>query len=579
MKTRGIAILLAMVLLLAILSGVMPNVTAAPGGFVPLSLSETDAAAVAAAAETLRAGLIRRETVIEISLHVDAVDQTLPREILSQIYDAAIAHTGVPKEGDYLRCRLRGVQMDISETVNENGMDLIATFQCEYSTDAAQETGLDAAITGLLTALELWNGTDYEKIRGIYDYICQNIAIDHSLLFYRMALELGVDCRVITGDANGTSHMWNIVALEGQYYCLDSVWDAGSDPYAWFLLGSEAFLQTHTPDAMYADPAFQSSHPISATDYTLQPEHQYEAVVTAPTCTEAGCTTYTCSICGDSYVDEITPAMGHSWDEGVVTREPTETETGEMLFACAVCGETRVETIPVTEHVHDYVSTVTAPTCTEAGYTTYTCTCGSYVDDHVAALGHVYDSQVTVPTCTEDGYTTYTCSRCGEGYVGDTVPAKGHGWDEGIVTKEPTEHSAGQRLHTCLNCGQTKTESIPELSHVHQYQTVVTAPTCTEEGYTTYTCTCGSYVDDYVAALGHGYRDSVCIRCGKKAPAQPPTVDPTQPGIPAETDPTQPNSGRQGGGKMLPALAVGALAMAAVVTVMILRMKKDKEKI
>ena len=37
----------------------------------------------------------------------------------------------------------------------------------------------------------------------------------------------------------------------------------------------------------------------------------------------------------------------------------------------------------------------------------------------------------------------------------------------------------------------------------HTYETTVTAPTCTEQGYTTYTCDCGdSYVGDYVDAEG-----------------------------------------------------------------------------
>ena len=49
-------------------------------------------------------------------------------------------------------------------------------------------------------------------------------------------------------------------------------------------------------------------------------EHSYEAVVTAPTCTEGGYTTYTCSICGDSYVADETPALGHDYVEGSCSR-------------------------------------------------------------------------------------------------------------------------------------------------------------------------------------------------------------------------------------------------------------------
>ena len=54
--------------------------------------------------------------------------------------------------------------------------------------------------------------------------------------------------------------------------------------------------------------------------------------------------------------------------------------------------------------------------------------------------------------------------------------------------------------------------------HTHTYVPEVTAPTCTDEGYTTYICDCGlSYTENYVSALGHTYTDNsdtLCDRCG-----------------------------------------------------------------
>ena len=85
-------------------------------------------------------------------------------------------------------------------------------------------------------------------------------------------------------------------------------------------------------------------------------------------------------------------------------------------------------------HSHRYNSTVTAPTCTEQGYTTHTCTCGdSYVDSYTDPLGHTYEAVITAPTCTEQGYTTYTC-ECGDSYVADYVDATGHSYENGICT-------------------------------------------------------------------------------------------------------------------------------------------------
>ena len=53
-----------------------------------------------------------------------------------------------------------------------------------------------------------------------------------------------------------------------------------------------------------------------------------------------------------------------------------------------------------------------------------------------------------------------------------------------------------------------------EVPHEHSYTAVVTEPTCTEGGYTTYTCECGdSYVADETEALGHDWKGTSCQRC------------------------------------------------------------------
>lgn len=54
----------------------------------------------------------------------------------------------------------------------------------------------------------------------------------------------------------------------------------------------------------------------------------------------------------------------------------------------------------------------------------------------------------------------------------------------------------------------------------HRYESVVTAPTCSDGGYTMYTCICGdSYVDNRTEKLDHSYGDDgVCESCGAKAP-------------------------------------------------------------
>ena len=56
-------------------------------------------------------------------------------------------------------------------------------------------------------------------------------------------------------------------------------------------------------------------------------------------------------------------------------------------------------------------------------------------------------------------------------------------------------------------------------AHTHNYASKVVQPTCTAQGYTMHTCSCGnSYKDSYVNALGHSYSGGACTRCGVKDP-------------------------------------------------------------
>ena len=83
----------------------------------------------------------------------------------------------------------------------------------------------------------------------------------------------------------------------------------------------------------------------------------------------------------------------------------------------------------------------------------------------VEAHEHSYTAVVTAPTCTEKGYTTHTCA-CGDSYVDTYVDALGHAWDNGKVTKQPTATETGVRTYTCTRCSATKTETIPATGSV-----------------------------------------------------------------------------------------------------------------
>ena len=273
--------------------------------------------------------------------------------------------------------------------------------------------------------------------------------------------------------------------------------------------------------------------------------HSYTTVVTPPTCTEKGYTTYTCA-CGDEYTDNEVAALGH--DYNAVVTAPTCTTAGYTTYTCSICDDTYIAN-EVAAFGHSYSSDVTAPDCVNGGYTTYTCsTCGgTYTGDEVEALGHKYTAVATSSTCTTGGYVTYTCSVCNHSYIGGETPALGHK-EETIEAVAPTctatGLTAGKRCSVCHETLEAQKE-IPANGHTagadancetaqtctvcgvvlqgalgHSYNAVVTAPTCTVDGYTTHTCSnCNdSYITDKVTALGHDYKavvtDPTCTEDG-----------------------------------------------------------------
>ena len=180
----------------------------------------------------------------------------------------------------------------------------------------------------------------------------------------------------------------------------------------------------------------------------------------APDCTHTGLTEGShCSVCNEVLkAQETVPATGHSYNK--VVTEPTCTEKGYTTYTCSVCGNT---------YVADYVDALghtvvvdpaVAPDCTHTGLTEGShcsvCNIVLKAQETVPATGHKYDKVVTAPTCTEKGYTTYTCSVCGDSYVADYVDALGHSYSEAeFVWSENADAEYGWTVtaaKTCANC-------------------------------------------------------------------------------------------------------------------------------
>lgn len=208
-------------------------------------------------------------------------------------------------------------------------------------------------------------------------------------------------------------------------------------------------------------------------------EHKYTDTVIPPTCTERGCTVHLCA-CGDKREDSYTPPLGHNYKGGICVR-------------CGILDPNRD-----TQHEHDFIPTVTKPTCLTEGFTTYTCSCGEcYTKDYVSAVGHKTQLQnAKAAGCLTGGYTgDEVCTVCGKVFKqGSVIFALGH-------DPQPAR---------------------------------VKAPTCTESGYTgdLICMRCGdmTQIGKTVAAAGHKFFGGVCSVCGTKGAEAAPEFDDVKPG-------------------------------------------------
>lgn len=244
--------------------------------------------------------------------------------------------------------------------------------------------------------------------------------------------------------------------------------------------------------------------------------HQHKEVRNAKkaTCTEDGYTgdTY-CKDCGAKLESgTVINKLGHTWDNGVITKEATETEEGIKTYTCKTCGETKTEKIPVASHHWDQGTITKKATCTENGEKTYHCTdegCDKTWIETIPATGHSWDSgKVTeAATCKKEGTKTYTCKNCGETKT-ESIPKTEHQWDNGKVTKEATCKEEGSKTYTCSICGDTKTEAIPKKGHTWDEGKVTKKATCTEDGLKVYTCkSCGETKEEVLKATGHQHTE------------------------------------------------------------------------
>ena len=141
---------------------------------------------------------------------------------------------------------------------------------------------------------------------------------------------------------------------------------------------------------------------------------------------------------------------------------------------------------------------------------------GTFDLDHIIGMIKIKD----IDHCSDDTYHWLGCQRCGKTLedLRDELNSAGFEINEKwYELSRKTAHTGGTATCTvkavCDECG----DAYGELG-AHRYDAVVTAPTCTQNGYTKHTCSgCkDSYTDNETVKTGHIIKYGVCEKCNMR---------------------------------------------------------------
>lgn len=274
-----------------------------PAALKAAAVSEDDLSAVSDGVYHTTYGDAGKEIRDDLAVHKEVIsvnyrmDPSFPEKydkwydlIAEGIFNSAVEHTGKSCEGDAIGAGYYYYEASFKVSYDGAYYYLTITYTVTYLHDAEQEAELREEIAQLKEELDIDGKPDYEKVKAIYDYMCANITYDfdsegllkhsayaalvnktcvcqgYAVLFYRLALEYGIDTRVILGVSFEDNHSWNIVKLGDKYYNLDATWDAGETEYSYFLRGSDNFPD-HESDPLFTKESFTKAYPLSAEDY------------------------------------------------------------------------------------------------------------------------------------------------------------------------------------------------------------------------------------------------------------------------------------------------------------------------
>lgn len=197
--------------------------------------------------------MVNRENKIEFIYSGDKTDYGLQLK-------AALKDTY--SKDDYLERSWIEIKPNAYDT--EDGVK--TTLNIKYLCTKAQEDYIDNELESATYSIIDDTMSDYDKVKAINEYIINRYEYDHNLkslsvysalttseavcqgyamTAYKMFNYAGIENRIIVGTARGTSHSWNLVKVDGNWYQIDITNNDSGNPYKYFLVNDQVLINNN----------------------------------------------------------------------------------------------------------------------------------------------------------------------------------------------------------------------------------------------------------------------------------------------------------------------------------------------
>ncbi len=231
-----------------------------------IPITDDDQQSINQAVATLRQKMADHEEIVPLEFEITGLIEDT-KTFSELLFEAAIAHTGNPLEGDYLRWQYSHYSITSQRYAHVRSGQIVGykycfTFNISYYTTKEQEAELTRKCQEVLSLIIHKDMTDYDKLATIYRYIChyviyaeedlilQNdlvytayfalvqkkaVCQGYAVLLYRLLLMVGIECRIVIGHLGTKPHAWNIVKIDGKWYYVDATMDASNPGFNYFM--------------------------------------------------------------------------------------------------------------------------------------------------------------------------------------------------------------------------------------------------------------------------------------------------------------------------------------------------------